>query len=95
MEILEEMISSSLTALEKVKSTGFIDSNMLWILFSPGELVYSGSGLGQAFRVLSFIYVVPKREDPYWRATCEFVDWNGSSAGYGTTTFHLADSEKC
>ena len=87
MKTLKDVISSSLTALDKIKRTDQVEFDMLWMLFPPGELVVSyESGVEQVYRVLAPLKLVtPEGSPPYWNAKYEYLDWNGHVTGFAAT----------
>lgn len=86
LHALESAISSSLDTLKILKSTRRIDFGSLWMVFAPSELVFfNESGVEQIMRIRSFETAQNASGMLYWKAECDYLDWNGQDTGLATT----------
>ena len=95
LKTLRGVVSSSLAALDKIKTTGKIDFDMLWTIFPPGELVLGcEAGADRVFRILAPLKLVrPQDGRPYWVFRYEYLDWNGHVTGFATDGTTITEYE--
>ncbi|PVH92914.1 P-loop containing nucleoside triphosphate hydrolase protein [Periconia macrospinosa] len=90
---IEPLLSISMSALKEAKLTGVSDFKSLWLLFAPGDLMFSREhGNDCLFKLVAAELVQPEDDDydcarenrdkPYWTLTLGQIDWDGSRTGF-------------
>jgi hypothetical protein len=86
VEFLTPILAPSVNALFQTKLTGKVSFENVWQIFQPGELVMTKFyGTEVVCRVLKYERIETNCA-LYWNITFEYVDWNGESCGYSTTS---------
>lgn len=83
IEIFQPLVGSSVSVARTAKDSGICPFKLLWMLFSPGDIMVKNTLGGlQAYRLTSFDFVTsPDRRSDHWAVLCEYVDWNGKHSG--------------
>jgi len=86
VEFLTPILAPSVNSLFQTKLTGKISFENVWQVFQPGEHVMTKFyGTEVVCRVLKYERIETNCA-LYWKITFEYVDWNGESCGYATTS---------
>jgi hypothetical protein len=85
IQFLTPVLTSSIESLSLTRRTGKVSFDDVWQIFPPGVLALTTFfGVETICRVVKYEHKVV--ETAYWVITIEYVDWNGQSCGYETTT---------
>ena len=86
VEFLTPILAPSVESLFQTKLTGKVSFENVWQIFQPGEHVMTKFyGTEVVCRVLKYERIQTNCA-LYWQITFEYVDWNGQSCGYATTS---------
>ncbi|KAH7303226.1 hypothetical protein B0I35DRAFT_181320 [Stachybotrys elegans] len=95
LAFLAPIIAPSVLSLEQTKQTGKVSFSNVWQIFPPSSIVRTKFyGVETICRVVKY----QKREkgncNPAgWVINMEYVDWNGETSGWATTTLTIWDYE--
>ena len=85
-DILEPEFEGNFKVLDECRLHGVITFRSLWIIFEPGELIFTViNGEERLLRLNGGSYVNVENE-PCYELHCEHVDWDGTRFGLGRTT---------
>lgn len=94
---LEPRIEGHLSVLERVRKTGVVAFEDLWVILNPGCLVVSGLTMAantRAYKLIRASYVpAVAREPARYEITLAYTDWNGAYSGMSTTEVKVIDYE--
>ncbi|KAH8683746.1 hypothetical protein BGZ61DRAFT_507865 [Ilyonectria robusta] len=95
LAFLTPILASSVLSLAQTKKTGQISFNNIWQIFSPSSIVVTKFyGIDTICRVVKY---KKRRADPgapqRWAIDMEYVDWNGETCGWATTTLTIWEFE--
>jgi hypothetical protein len=81
---LEQPIASHLSALERVKKTGTVSFEALWLILAPGCLMVSNENGNTCVSSLVKVDFMPARDGcpAYWVLKLARLNWNGSYSGF-------------
>ena len=80
-DTLEPRIANQLSALKRVKETGTVSFDDLWLILGPGCLIVSND-CTKAFRLVDVEFTPRCGPQPaYYTAVLAYVDWNGAVSG--------------
>ena len=84
---LQKPLESHLEALKKVKDSGAIAFELLWLILAPGCLMLSCKNGNLCVSRLMSVELVParKREPAYWQMRLDQIDWDGAITGFKRT----------
>ncbi|KAI1822693.1 P-loop containing nucleoside triphosphate hydrolase protein [Xylaria intraflava] len=84
---LASRIDGSLSALDKVRKTGAISFQNLWLLWNPGSLVMSSApGPIRVFKFVQATFTPATRVEPaHYDLTLAHAEWNGGYCGLGAS----------
>lgn len=87
MDFLRPILAPSIKAVAQTRDSGKISFNDVWQIFPPNQLVVTAFfGVDTICRVVKYKHEDICGRPPYWIVTLEYVDWNGETCGYATTT---------
>ena len=90
--ILNDAISPSLFTLRTIMLTKQVEFDSLWLIFAPGQLIYSKhTGAEQLYRLRSFTLGQTMGEPPKWMVGLEYLDWNGRVTGFSATDTSISN----
>ena len=86
MEFLTPVLAGSVVSLSMTIKTGKVEFDNVWQIFPPGALAVTRLyGVETLCRVTRY-QQMQMPGDFYWLITLEYVDWNGLSCGYSSTS---------
>ncbi|KAF4629183.1 hypothetical protein G7Y89_g8970 [Cudoniella acicularis] len=93
MEFLTPILAAPVDALTQTRRTGKVSFEAVWQIFPPGELVATKFyGVETVCRIVK--YERQEIDDiPIWVITMEYIDWNGQSCGYTSTSTTIVEFE--
>lgn len=91
--IVKDQLAEAFAVNKELVTHGMITHKHLWVIFPPGELLYScddenGLDGSDRFFLLRSSVSRPDRFKKY-SLNCRFVDWDGDDFGYITTSFGI------
>ncbi|KAI8953402.1 P-loop containing nucleoside triphosphate hydrolase protein [Xylaria longipes] len=92
---LESRIDGHLSALGRVKKTGVVSFENLWMILNPGCFMISRSaGPTQVFKFIQATFSPATHMTPaMYELTLAYVDWNGACCGFSTTSKEIVEYE--
>ncbi|KAJ8126187.1 hypothetical protein O1611_g7452 [Lasiodiplodia mahajangana] len=93
---LEPLLKLQLSAMKKVKTSGVISFDMLWLIFAPDTLVASQeNGNTCIYRLLSAKLVPRSWSKPeHWLLEQAQMEWNGSCCGIKSVEMRINKSRE-
>ena len=84
---LQKPLESHLEALKKVKDSGAIAFELLWLILAPGCLMLSLKNGNLCVSRLISVELVParKHKPAYWEMSHDQIDWDGATIGFKRT----------
>ena len=81
---LQRPLEPHLEALKKVKDSGAIAFELLWLILAPGCLMLSRKNGNLCVSRLMYVELVPasRREPAHWQMRLDQVDWDGATTGF-------------
>jgi hypothetical protein len=88
-DVLEEELRDAIATRDDFLKHGYIDFDSLWMLFEPGNLIYSSRYGQPCVAKLKAGWYDEDRCGKYFALGCRNVDWDGETFGYASTTFQV------
>ncbi|KAI1082911.1 P-loop containing nucleoside triphosphate hydrolase protein [Whalleya microplaca] len=93
LTFLKPVLDSSVVSLAKTRATGKVKFEDVWQIFPPRSLVQTKFyGVDTICRVVKYKEREGNRREGIigaWIIDMEYIDWNGESSGYATTTVSI------
>jgi hypothetical protein len=90
LAFLTPIIASSVSSLAQTKKTGKLEFKNAWQVFPPNSLVMTKFfGTDVVCRVVKYRFEDSCPPPPRWVVDLEYVDWNGETSGYATTSIKI------
>jgi hypothetical protein len=94
---LQKHIEPHLGTLKKIKDSGAVEFELLWLILAPGCLMLSRESGNLSVSVLRSAQLIPKRRNSpaYWFIEHDQIDWDGSATGFkrnSTTIYEYKES---
>ena len=96
MKVLREVLGPDFEKrqknLDECRSHGMISFESLWVLFRPGDLIYSvKDGQEILTRLKEASYQTGSFDASIFELLCDNVDWDGSRFGYGSSDITISE----
>lgn len=93
---LQKPLEPHLEALKKVKNSGVVDFELLWLILAPGCLMLSRESGNLCVFLLGAVELVPARpgRPAYWQMELDQIDWDGATTGFKRSQARIYEYEE-